>query len=175
MIGLKTKVAFLTGGSLFAAGFIVWPGCATPPLPDTRTPLSTHKRAEFSFKNNAHPSKDELVAKLGQPDEYYEDLRVSCYKLNRLKRRTLYLFLGILPMAWSRDGDGLEVAMIQYDDHERAQRIGIKKFDSRVWSEGGDQSVVIKEDKRGMREAAQEWVAKPTSISHEHSKADQPK
>ena len=116
------KTAFLVAGALCAAGFIVWPGCAFPPLPASRAPLSIHTRAEFSLKKNGHPSRDEVVARLGPPDEYYADLRVSCYKLNEINRRRLVLLFGILPIAVPRDPVCLEVAMIQFDDHDRAQR-----------------------------------------------------
>jgi hypothetical protein len=159
MMRLLTKAGCLAAGALCAAGFIAWPGCATPPLPASRTPLSIHKRSEFKWKKDAHPSRDEIVAKLGQPDEYFADLQVSCYKLNRLKQRTLYLFLGILPIGWAREGDGLEAAMIQFDEHDRAQRVGIKVFDSGGWSEYPTaRANVSREDQRTMRIAAQAWV-----------------
>jgi hypothetical protein len=102
----KTKRAFLVAGALFAAGLIVWPGCATPPLPASRTPISPLKRADFSFVKGAHPTRDDTIAKLGQPDEYFSDLRVACYKLNDIKRRRLVLLFGILPVGAYRDAPG---------------------------------------------------------------------
>ena len=120
------KVAFLAAGALCAAGFVVWPGCAAPPLPASRTPLSIHTRDEFSLKKNEHPSRAEIVTKLGKPDEYFADLRVACYKLNEIKRRRLLLLFGFLPIAAPRDPARLEVVLIQFDDRDRAQREKIR-------------------------------------------------
>jgi hypothetical protein len=126
MTHLTTKKAFLAAGVLCAACFVVWPGCATPPLPASRTPLSALKRADFSFEKDAHPSQDDVLTKIGPPDDYFPDLHVACYKLNQVKRRRLVLMFFVLPIAWPKDPDGLEVAMIQYDDHDRVQRTEIR-------------------------------------------------
>ncbi len=128
MTHLKTKRAFLAAGAFFAAGLILWPGCATPPLPASRTPISPLKRADFSFVKDTHPTRDDVIAKLGQPDEYFPDLRVACYKLNNIKRHRLVLLFGILPVGAYQDAPGIEVAMIQFDDHDREQRIQIKIY-----------------------------------------------
>ena len=164
------KVALLAAGALFAAGFVVWPGCATPPLPATRTALSNLKRTDFSFGKNAHPSQNDIVTKLGQPDENFADLRVSCYKLNDIKRRKLWLFLGVLPIAITRDGDDLEVAMIQFDDRKQAQRIDIKIIPGYYFPtvRYGDQNAMSRVDQREMRSAAQQWITKPPSAPAGH-------
>jgi hypothetical protein len=154
------KTAFLVAGVLCAAGFIVWPGCAFPPLPASRSPLSIHTRDEFSFKKDGHPSRDEVVAKLGPPDEYFADLRVSCYKLNEVKRRRLVLLLGILPIGVPRDPVCLEVAMIQFDDHDRAQRREIRIIPRYYFPYGayGYQSTMSAEALRSLvRNEAQLW------------------
>ena len=85
MTHLKTKRAFLAAGAFFAAGLILWPGCATPPLPASRTPISPLKRADFSFVKEANPTRDDVIAKLGQPDEYFPDLRVAISRLPATK------------------------------------------------------------------------------------------
>jgi hypothetical protein len=154
------KTAFLVAGALCAAGFIVWPGCAFPPLPASRTPLSTHTRGEFSLKKNAHPSRDEVVAKLGPPDEYLADLRVSCYKLNEVRRRRLVLLFGILLIGVPKDPVCLEVAMIQFDDHDRAQRREIRIIPRYYFPGGayGYGSTMSAEALRSLlREEAQLW------------------
>ena len=165
MIRLTTKVGCLAAGALCAAGFIVWPGCATPPLPASRTPLSIHKRDEFSLKKNAHPSRDEIIARLGPPDECFEDLRVACYKLNELKRCKLWLFLGILPIAVTRDSDGLEFAMIQFDDHDQEQRVAIKIISEFYYGNYGPQGIGRETARRAMLSEAKKWVTTPTGGS----------
>jgi len=123
---LRTKGSLLAAGALFAAGFIIWPGCATPPLPAKRTPLSSLRRTDFAFENGAHPSKSEIVNRIGEPNEYFADLRVACYKLNQVSRRRLWLLFGILPIAAPKDADRIEVVMIQFDDEDRMQRHAIR-------------------------------------------------
>jgi hypothetical protein len=156
MLRPKTKRAFLAAGVLCAAGFIVWPGCATPPLPASRTPVSSLKRADFSFGKGAHPGRDEIVAKVGHPDEYFADLKVACYKLNKIKRRRLVLLFGILPIGAPQDPDGIEVAMIRFDDRDRAERIAI----------------TIVSGYYGQRDtlhySAQRWIAEPARVPQRH-------
>jgi hypothetical protein len=151
MIPLRTKEAFLATGALCAAGLILWPGCATPPLRPVRAPISTFKPADFSFGKGAHPTHDELIAKLGQPDEYFSDLRVACYELNDIKRRRLILLFGILPIGVYKDENGVEVAMIQFDDHDREQRTRVKIFSGYY------------DKQRILYSEAQKWVTKPAS------------
>ena len=158
MIRPKTKSAFLAAGALCAAGFIVWPGCATPPLPASRTPLSSLKRADFSSLKRAHLSQDEIVARVGRPDEYFTDLRVACYKLNQIKRRRLMLLFGVLPIAAPQDPGAIEIAMIQYDDHSQAQRIRIKIVSYYY----GQQTLYY---------AAQKWLTEPVTVPRAHSDA----
>ena len=150
---LRTKRAFLAAGALCAAGFIVWPGCATPPLPSSRKPVSSLRPADFSFGKSAHPSRIDIVSKIGKPDEYFADLRVACYKLNRLTRRRLWLLFGVLPVAAPKDADRLEVAMIQYDDHDRAQRIEI---------------TIVPGYQGTLHHSAQQWKIKAAGDSHGH-------
>jgi len=161
MMRLTTKKAFLAVGALCAACFVVWPGCATPPLPASRTPLSALKRADFTFEKNAHPTQDDVLTKIGQPDDYFPDLRVACYKLNQIKRRRLVLMFFVLPVAWPKDPDGLEVAMIQYDDHERAQRIEIKTISFYTAN--------INAMHNGMHNTAKYWLTQPPVVPHDDS------
>jgi hypothetical protein len=151
MISLRFKRPFLAAGALCAAGFIIWPGCASPPLPATRTPVSSLKPADFSFGKGAHPSQDDIVTKVGKPDEYFADLRVACYKLNQVKRRRLVLLFGVLPIAAPKDHDNLEVAMIQFDEQDRAQRIEVRI----IYTFPGDPG--------GLRNAARQWMTKPVA------------
>jgi len=152
---LRTKGPLLAAGVLFAAGFIVWPGCATPPLPASRTPVSSLRRADFSFVKRGHPGKGDIVSNLGEPDEYFADLRVACYKLNPVSRRKLWLLFGVLPIGAPKDLANFEVAMIQFDDHDRMQRFAIK-------------IVYVSTSPNALRYSAQRWMTKPTGDSQAH-------
>ena len=173
MIRFPTKVALLAAGALFTAGFVVWPGCATPPLPASRTPLSSLKRSDFSFVKRVHPNREEIVSKLGKPDLYFADLEVACYKLNEIKRSRLCLLFGILPIYAFRDPGCLEVAMIQYDDHHRAQQCEIRIIpqfyflgEYRLY---GDPAKIPSEELRSMMYSeAERWLLKPPSTSDRH-------
>lgn len=121
-----TKWMGAAASVIFAIGFIVWPGCATPPLPSSRTPVAALKRADMAFAKRAHPTQSEVFSKLGKPDEYFADLRVACYKLNHVSRRRLVLLLGVLPIGVPKDNPGLEVAMFQFDEHGQMLRRAIR-------------------------------------------------
>ena len=155
MIRSKSKKAFLAAGTLCAACFIVWPGCATPQLPASRTPLSALKRADFTFDKDAHPTQDDVLTKIGPPDDYFADLHVACYKLNQVKRRRLVLMFFVLPVAWPKDG-GLEVAFVQYDDLDRAQRIEIKIISNHS------------ADHNGLHNAAKYWLTQPPVVPQDY-------
>ena len=112
----------LVAAALWAAGFVVWPGCATPPLPSSRTPVSNVQRSDVAFVKRSRPMKGEVIARLGKPDEEYADLRVACYHLNHLSRHRLMLFLGVVPMGTDEDSLGLEIVMFQFDDQGKMLR-----------------------------------------------------
>ncbi|MBI3879115.1 MAG: hypothetical protein HY301_03510 [Verrucomicrobia bacterium] len=120
-------MAMLALGAFCAAGLIVWPGCLSVPLPSSRKSISKLKPADFSFRKDAHPSRSEIVSRAGEPDKYFPEVRVACYKLNEITRSKLMLFL-ILPMGTEANGAALEVAMIQYDDRDQVRRVEIKEL-----------------------------------------------
>ncbi len=78
----KTKTVLVLGAVIFTIGMIVWPGCATPPLPSIRKPISSRKKEDFAFPKSSPQSRSEIVSKVGEPDEYFPDLRVACYRIN---------------------------------------------------------------------------------------------
>ncbi len=123
---LRTKIGFFVAAILCTIGFVVWPGCATPSFTSSRTPVSNLRASDFSSVPRNHPTRTELVVRLGEPTEYYADLHVACYKLNRVLRHRLVLLFGILPIAGYDEYDFTEVAFIQFDDHDQAQRLKIK-------------------------------------------------
>jgi hypothetical protein len=165
---LTTKAGWWAMGALAIAGFILWPGCIAPQLPPSRTPLSSKKRSDFSTSKIDHASRAQVTVKVGPADVYFDDLRVSCYKLNTLTRRKLWLFLGIIPFSVTREPDGLEFAVIQFDEHEQAQRIGtISLADSylTIPSMGlsPERAPLI------MRKPVEEWL-KTTDVTPAHGK-----
>jgi hypothetical protein len=157
MIRSKSKKAFLAAGALCAAAFIVWPGCATAPLPASRTPLSALKRADFSFEKDPRPTQDDVLTKIGPADEYFPDLHVACYKLNQVKRRRLVLMFFVLPIAWPKEPTSLEVAFVQYDDHDRVQRTDIKIVPA------------FSANQSAMHNEAKSWLAQPRVVPHDYS------
>ncbi len=112
----------IVAAALWTAGFVVWPGCATPPLPSRRTPAGNVQRADVTMVKRSQSTKNEVMARLGKPDEDFADLRVACYHLNHLSRRRLLLFLGIVPMGTDTDNLGLEVVMFQFDAQGKIRR-----------------------------------------------------
>ena len=163
---LRTRAVSLAAGLLFTIGFIVWPGCATPPLPSSRTPVSALKRADMAFAKNSHPAKSEVIAKLGPPDKYFPDIRVACYKLNYLSRHRLWLFLGAIPIAAVEDEPGVEVAMFQFDAGGQTQRHAIRTIRKPYswWGPMGtlprDAAGAVEKEyfTRAMKEDAHQWV-----------------
>jgi hypothetical protein len=123
--------------------------------------LSANKRADFSPRKIDHARREEIAAQLGSEDEYFADLKIACYKLNKLKRRRLWLCFGVLPFGVSRDPDGLEVAMIQFDKDDRALKVAIRsvppQFYFELESATGSYEMKPDEARHLMRESAQEW------------------
>lgn len=122
-------VTFALSVFLLAAGYIVWPGCATAPLPSKRSPMSSFgpNPEQIAALGERSPFREEVERQTGKPDEYFADVRVACYPLNHLNRKRLVLFLGIIPAGTFQDVPGAEVAMIQYDEQGRMQGAAIRK------------------------------------------------
>lgn len=150
MISLRFKRRLFAAGVLCAVGFTVWPGCILTPLPSSRHPLSSLKSADFSQRKNTMPTRNEIDGKLGKPDEYFPDLHVACYKLNRLSRHKVLLLFGVLPVSMQRDLDRLEVGLIHFDDQGRALRM----------------ETVIVSGYDSLHYSAQKWLAAAARDSH---------
>ena len=101
------------------------------------------------------------MAAVGKEDRYYSDLKVACYKLDKLKRDRLVLVLGVLPVAVMDGGDRLRFAMIQFDEHDRASGVKITIRPGVYDSYWADDDAVADGPKATalMREAAEKWVA----------------
>lgn len=141
------KTAVLAAGVLCGVALIIWPGCATPRLAASRKPISSLRVADFTFLNGEHPTRLEVINRLGKPDVLLPEFRVSCYRVNRVTRRRLWLLFGVLPIAAPKDPDQVEFALIQYNDQEQAQRFTIR---------------TLPDYPNSLRHAAREWVKMET-------------
>lgn len=142
---------------LGVVGLILWPGCATPPLPATRTPLSRVRPADFRYEPGStlsRPSRTDVEVKLGQPDEYFEDLHVAAYRLNQVKRKRLWLLFFVLPVGTSSDPDQIEVGLVEYNDTSLVRRMTVKNVPA--WSDRPSGS-----DKRRFWPEAAHWLQEP--------------
>jgi hypothetical protein len=74
------------------------------------------------------PSRLEIEAKLGAPDEYSEDLLVAAYGLNELKRKRLWLLFFVLPVGVTQDTPQLEVGFMEYNDAGDVRRMTVRRL-----------------------------------------------
>src|ERR1051325_10125693 len=119
------KLATLFLCAVFSvAALTVWPGCISAPLPSARRAVLARKKEDFKFTKPPQPSRVELVIKLGEPDFYFENIRVACYRVNEVTRRRIWLCLGIIPMEVQRYPGDLDVAFIEFDEQDRVRRSG---------------------------------------------------
>ena len=129
----KTKTALLVSAILWVVAMMVWPGCAWPPIPATRKPILSRKKEDFAFPKPPPPSRSEIVGKLGEPDAYFPDLRVACYRVNEVTKRNLWLLLFIIPVDVEKNPGYVDVAFIEFDesDHVRRSRMStVDHFDA---------------------------------------------
>jgi hypothetical protein len=144
----KAIKALLVGGAFCAVALMIWPGCATPPLPSSRKPIASRKTTDFKFLKSGQASRSEIVSKLGEPDAYFADLRVGCYRINEVTKRKLWLCLFVIPINVETIPGALEVAFIEFDEQDRAHRFAI---DTGFYG--------YPDRDQGLRNAAQKWVA----------------
>jgi hypothetical protein len=155
-------------GMLGAAGLLIWPGCAWPALPAKRIPLSNLRRADFKHAPTAtqpRSTRAELEAKLGAPDEYFEDLRVAAYRLNEVKRKRLWLLFFVLPVGVTPDPDQMEVGFVEYNDAGQVRRMAVRRLQAGrpPLVRPGDRQPDRPSDRRYWSEAAR-WVQEPDPI-----------
>lgn len=122
-------------------------GCLSVPLPSSRQSISSRKISDFEFVDPAQPTRSEVEKKLGKPDEYFPDLRVSVYAVNTVTRHRYYAFLGIIPVHFFRPPGQFDIGCIQFDKEQRARCSGVM-----TGCYGLDSS--------GLRVAAEEWLGK---------------
>lgn len=120
-------MVFVLSVFLLSAGYFVWPGCATMPLPSKRVPISDVTTKQVKRIDHLGLTKDEVEREIGKPTEFYPDVQVACYSMNRLDRSRVVLFLFLIPIDWYPEKSGAEVAMIQYDGRGRMLRAVVRK------------------------------------------------
>ena len=121
----KPKTALLVSAVLWVVAMMVWPGCATPPLPSSRKPILSRKKEDFAFPKSWPPSRSEIVRRLGEPDAYLPDLRVACYRVNEVTKRKLWLCLFIIPVNVEKHAGYVDIVFIEFDESDHVRRSGM--------------------------------------------------
>lgn len=106
-------------------GLTIWPGCAMVPTPSTRTSIANRKVRDFKFLKSNQVTRAEMIRKVGEPDAYYPDIRVACYRINQVRDHEVLLFLLVLPVRMEHSPGPNDVAFIQFDEFDRAQRFSM--------------------------------------------------
>lgn len=119
-------ISVLCGAALISiSALTIWPGCASIPYKTIRKPFNGRTTQDFDFLKAGKLTRAEMIRKLGEPDGYYPELKVACYRINEVERRRLFLAFFILPMGTERETAGADVAFVQFDEDDRAQRVAV--------------------------------------------------
>jgi len=119
-------ISVLCGAALISIlALTIWPGCASIPYKTIRKPFNGRTTQDFDFLKAGKLTRAEMIRKLGEPDGYYPELKVACYRINEVERRRLFLAFFILPMGIERETNGADLALVQFDEDDRAQRFAI--------------------------------------------------
>ncbi len=93
------------------------------PVSHSRTPTRAgHQAKDFAFIKVGRTDLASITNRLGSFDHYYADSRVGYYSLNSVSAKVLWVVLPGIPFATTSWDDGLDVAMIQFDDRSRVRR-----------------------------------------------------
>lgn len=119
-------ISVLCGAALISIlALTIWPGCASIPYKTIRKPFNGRTTQDFDFLKAGKLTRAEMIRKLGEPDGYYPELKVACYRINEVTRLRLFLAFFILPMGTEREAAGADVAFVQFDEDDRAQRVAV--------------------------------------------------
>lgn len=154
----KAIKALVISGMVSVIGLIVWPGCATPPLPSKRQSIMGRKKADFAFAKPARVDRAEVMRRLGAPDAYFEELSLVCYRVNDVTRRNLFLCLFVVPIEVTKRPGWEEVAFIKFDEHDAVRYSGIEMFFKGVASQQIPRTY-LRNYKVRLKSAATNWVA----------------
>lgn len=118
-------ISVLCGAALISiSALTIWPGCASVPYKTIRKPIGERKPQDFDFLKAGRLTRAEMIRKVGEPDDYYPDMRVACYRVNEVTRRKLVLVF-LLPLGRETEVGAADVAFVQFDEDDRAQRFGM--------------------------------------------------
>lgn len=163
---VRTRRLGVLTGAFCAAGFVIWPGCISPPLPSSRTPVGSVRRSDVRAAKREQLTKAEIVHRLGKPDVWYPDFKVACYKLNDVSRRRLVLLFGVVPIGVPEDNKGLEVAMFQFDAQGGLLRSTRRTVRDQWWSSFSIQVPVSQPpSNETLRDAAEQWARRTAKVN----------
>ena len=148
----KTKTALLVSAVLWVVAMMVWPGCATPPLPSSRKPILSRKKEDFAFPRSWPPSRSDIVRRIGEPDAYLPNQRVACYRVNEVTKRKLWLCLGVIPINVEKLRGYVDIAFIEFDESDHVRRSGMYTAYRHA----------------ALSDSAQKWLASKESKKREH-------
>ncbi|HEY0455992.1 MAG TPA: hypothetical protein VGE41_06425 [Verrucomicrobiae bacterium] len=146
----KSRLFLVAAAIALTTGSVVWPGCFSLPLPSSRKPISSLNKENFNFPKTMLPAREEVIAKVGTPDAYFPDLRVACYRINEVTRRSLEMCL-IIPLNVEKY-EQKEVAFIQFDDSDRVKLSEIRE--------------IYEYNTNDLRGAARAWITNRKPKSH---------
>lgn len=154
----KAITALVISGMVSVLGLILWPGCATPPLPAKRQSIMGRKTADFAFAKPARVDRAEVMRRLGAPDAYFNGQSLVCYRVNDVTRRNLFLCLFVVPIEVTKRPGWQEVALIQFDEHDAVRYSGIEMFFKGAPSQHGPPPYFRTPEAR-LKYVATNWVA----------------
>ena len=154
----KAIKALVISGMVSVIGLIVWPGCATPPLPSKRQSIMGRKKADFAFAKPARVDRAEVMRRLGPPDAYFQEQSLVCYRVNDVTRRNLFLCLFVVPIKVNKQPGWQEVALIKFDEQGAVRYSGIETFfHGRVYPT--TPSLYPRNDELRLKNVATNWLA----------------
>jgi hypothetical protein len=121
---MRTKIVhpLIAAAILMAVAFTIWPGCISPPLPATRHAIMSRKKSDFKFEKARQVTRDEIIGKMGKPDEDFQDLRIIAYSVNDVTRRHILLLFFVIPVNVSESPGYQDIAFIEFDSKGLVQR-----------------------------------------------------
>ena len=118
ILGLSAFVAVL--------GLVLWPGCVTPTITTQRQPTTSLRNADVRAMRREPPTRAEVVRSAGEPEAYFEDLRVAVYRLSKVRRHKLVLLFGVLPILAYGVGEDAEFLLLAYDEDGKVSRLDVR-------------------------------------------------
>ena len=122
------KTAFVLVAVAWIAVNMVWMGCVSAPLPSRKKPVIFRNKTAIDFvvnaSSNSHLSQQEVISKLGQPDAYFKNQQIACYKIDSKTQRKVFLFLFLIPID-VYEYQQYDVALVEYDKNLISTRVAV--------------------------------------------------